>query len=51
MLLAQARDIAELMGFIPLSVFAAFTTAAAFSGTMKAAEWLLDHVVEPAKSA
>ncbi len=51
MLLSQARDLAELMGFIPLSVFAAFTTAAAFSGTMKAAEWLLDRVAEPAKIA
>ncbi|MBM4391365.1 MAG: hypothetical protein FJ090_09605 [Deltaproteobacteria bacterium] len=51
MLLDQARDLAELMGFIPLSSFAAFTTATAFSGTMKAAEWRLDRVVEPAKVA
>ncbi len=46
-MIASIRDVAEFVGFIPVSAFAAFTTAAVFSGTMKAAEWVLDHVGHP----
>lgn len=50
-MLTSLRDVAELAGFIPVSALAAFTTAAAFSGTMKAAEWVLDRWLEPAARA